>query len=388
MSKPRERIVVISPTYNEKGNIKRLCEVLLDDVFKKLPEQYDPHILIVDDSSPDGTGKEVERLAKKYSNLHLLTNPKKLGLGSAYNKGMHYALEELRADIIFQFDADFQHDPTRIIPMVKKIEEGYDLVLGARYIPGGSIPDTWGMHRKFLSVVGNQIIRFVITDFSIHDWTTGYRAIKRSVVEAILPEMNSETFMGYTFQVGMLHKAIRHGFKVAEVPIHFVDRTYGKSKIGTEYIKNVLLFIFKVRIREITNLRIFKFGAVGLMGALVQLVALQCLRLFLTFSVANLLAIELAIVSNFIWNNIWTFADRHLTLNKIPSKFLQFNLASAGSIVIQEVVAILGEQFFGLFTLFYLGTFAVDTGIIYAITGIGIGMIWNYVAYNRLVWKK
>jgi dolichol-phosphate mannosyltransferase len=387
MPKSRQRVVVISPTYNEKGNISKLCKVLLDDVFSKLNKTYDPHILIVDDSSPDGTGQEVLRLAKQYPNLHLLTNPKKMGLGNAYTKGMKYALNTLNADIVFEFDADFQHDPKLIPLMLTKMEEGYDLVLGSRYISGGSIPESWGLHRKFLSVFGNIVIRIVITDFSIHDWTTGFRAIRRHVVEAVLPELTSDNFMGYTFQIGFLHKATRKKFKIGEVPLQFIDRTYGKSKLGTEYVKNTLIYIFKVRIKEIIHSRVFKFATVGAFGALVQLVSLYVFRNFLPYAVANLAAIEMAIISNFAWNNLWTFADKTISAAKIPLKFLQFNMASSGSILIQELVAISGQLLFGLFFLFSISTIEIDTGMLYAVIGIGIGMIWNYFAYSKLIWK-
>lgn len=387
MAKTKQRVVVISPTYNEKGNIAKLCRVLLDDVFAQVGENYDPHILIVDDSSPDGTGDEVRRLSQKYKNLHLLTNPKKMGLGNAYTKGMNYALNKLGADVVFEFDADFQHDPKLIPLMLKKLEEGFDLVLGSRYIPGGSIPKTWGLYRQFLSVVGNWVIRIVITNFAIHDWTTGFRAIKRQVVEAVLPELTSENFMGYTFQIGFLHKSVRKGYKVGEVPLVFVDRKRGQSKLGAEYIKNTLIYIFKVRLREIFESRIFKFAVVGAIGALIQLTSLQLLRSFIPFAVANLVAIEIAITSNFIWNNIWTFADKVLGLQQIPAKFVQFNLASAGSVLIQELVVIGGQVTIGLFDLFSIGKIAVDTGMIFAIMGIFLGMIWNYLAYSRVIWK-
>lgn len=387
MPKLKQKVVVISPTYNEKGNIGKLCQVLLDEVFSKLKTNYDPHILIVDDSSPDGTGEEVERLSKKYPNLHLFTNPKKMGLGNAYTKGMRYAMEKLGADIMFEFDADFQHDPKLIPEMLEKLEAGNDIVLGSRYIPGGSIPDTWGWYRKFLSVVGNLVIRIVITDFSIHDWTTGFRAIKKKVVADVLPELNSDNFMGYTFQIGFLHKAVRKKYKVGEVSLKFVDRTYGKSKLGAEYIKNTLVYIFKVRIKEIIASRIFKFAAVGAFGALVQLVSLQLLRGFLSYALANLLAIEVAILSNFTWNNLWTFADKKLSVKQVPAKFIQFNFASAGSVAIQELVAITGQFTVGLFYLFSIGRIEVDTGMVYAVLGIGVGMIWNYLAYSRLIWK-
>lgn len=387
MSNPKLRVVIISPTYNEKGNIKRLCEELLGTIFTKVEDKYDSHILIVDDSSPDGTGKEVELLSKKYSNLHLLTNPKKLGLGNAYAKGMAYALDTLHADIVFQFDADFQHDPTRIPPMLAKLEEGNDLVLGARYIPGGSIPNTWGLHRKMLSVGGNMIIRIVITNFSIHDWTTGYRAIRRNVVEAILPLMNKDTFMGYTFQIGFLHKAVRHGFRVAEVPIHFIDRTYGKSKLGAEYIKNILLYIFGVRIKEFAESRVLKFGLVGGIGTLIQMIIFSLLA-SLPYSLSVVLSIESAILSNFILNNAWTFTDRKLKNSDIPKKFIQFNIASLGSVGIQFVVAVMGKQLFGQSIIGNIGSLIITSGHIYLIIGIGLGMIWNYTAYSRMVWKK
>lgn len=383
MSNSLKRVVVISPTYNEKGNIIRLCEVLLDDVFSKVSKEYDPHILIVDDSSPDGTGKEVLRLAQDYPNLHLLTNPKKLGLGNAYTKGMNFALEKLHADIVFEFDADFQHDPTRIPLMIKKLEAGNDIVLGSRYIPGGSIPAAWGFHRKLLSVGGNLFIRVVMLNFSVHDWTGGYRAIKRNVVETILPQLNSDTFMGYTFQIGLLYKAIKSGFRVAEVPINFVDRKYGESKLGTEYIKNILLYIFKERLKELTTSRVFRFALVGGIGTLVQLTSLQLLRLLVPFSFSNLVAIELAIVSNFILNNQWTFKDRAVTSKSVSARFLTFNLASAGSILIQMAVVIAGDTLIGLHPIGL-----IDTGLLFAVVGIVIGMIWNYIAYSKLVWRK
>jgi dolichol-phosphate mannosyltransferase len=171
------------------------------------------------------------------------------------------------------------------------------------------------------------------------------------------------------------------------VPLQFIDRTYGKSKLGTEYIKNTLIYIFKVRIKEIINSRVFKFAIVGAFGALVQLVSLYIFRNFLPYALANLAAIEMAIISNFAWNNLWTFADKTISAAKIPLKFIQFNMASSGSILIQELVAISGQLLFGLFFLFSIATIEIDTGMLYAVIGIGVGMIWNYFAYSRLIWK-
>lgn len=385
-----KRVVIIVPTYNEKGNIEKLVSVLVEDIFPLLDQKYQVTILVVDDSSPDGTGEIVRGLKTQYPDLELLSNTKKMGLGNAYIRGMEFALTKLKAEVIFQFDADLQHDPEKIPPMLEKIDQGYDLVLGSRYIPGGGIPENWGLYRKFLSIVGNLTIRIVITKFDIHDWTTGYRALKAKVVETILPELNEERFMGYTFQIGFLHKAVRRGFKVAEVPFVFRDRKLGRSKLGAEYIKNTLLYILKVRAKEIVVSRIFKFVVVGTVGALVQLSTLQIFRTFLPYLLAFFLSIELAVGSNFILSNLWTFSDRKLKLKQAPFKFIQFNLASFGSILIQQILAFMGEKYIGLFPLFTIPVvfWSIDTGLMFAVVGILLGMMWNFFAYSRIVWKK
>ncbi len=393
----RKKAVVIIPTYNEKENIRQVVPILMD-VFKQVAD-WELHVLVVDDTSPDKTYQEVQQLQKKYDRLHLLINKQKAGLGGAYLKGMTEAFENLGADVIFEFDADLSHDPRKIPQFLAKIDQGYDFVLGSRYIPGGGIPADWGLHRKFLSVVGNLIIMVVLTDFSIRDWTTGYRAISKKVYQAVHPEMNSERFTGYTFQIGFLHKTIRKGFKVTEVPFQFIDRTNGQSKLGPEYIKNTLMYIFKVRLQEILEHRIFKFLVVGGVGTLIQLVMLQVFRATLpefsffvitNFILATFLSIETAIVSNFTLNNIWTFADRKLKVSQIPAKFVQFNLTSAGSILIQLLVATLGEKLFGLFTILTIPiiNFPFDSGTLYVMIGIIIGLFWNFFAYNTFIWKQ
>ena len=384
-----KKAVVIIPTYNESKNIPRVVPALMA-VFEKI-KNWDMHILVVDDNSPDKTYEVVKTLQRQHPNLHLLINQKKSGLGGAYLKGMDEAFNNLSADVIFEFDADLSHDPLKIPDFLSQIDQGSDIVLGSRYIAGGSIPDDWGIDRKFLSVVGNIVIMIVLTDFRIRDWTTGYRAISKQVYEAVADEMHDNRFTGYTFQIGFLHKAVRKGFKISEVPIHFIDRTEGVSKLGSEYIKNTLLYILKARFQEIINNRIFKFAMVGGLGSIVQLSALTFIRKMVFYDLAFFLAIELAVVSNFLLNNIWTFADKKLSLKQFPSKFAQFNLASAGSIIIQQIIGSGGKLLIGadhlLFTL-PLINFKVDTGLIFAITGIAIGMFWNFFAYTKFIWKK
>ncbi len=387
---------VIIPTYNERENIAKVIPLLLS-VFKDC-RGWEMGIVVVDDTSPDKTYEVVEALTKKHAQIHLVLNKQKSGLGGAYLKGMAHAFGELKADVVFEFDADLSHDATRIPAFLQKIDEGYDLVLGSRYVTGGGIPADWGIHRKFLSVVGNLFIMTVLTDFRIRDWTTGYRAITRRVYDAVSPELHSEQFSGYAFQVGFLHKAVRKGFKVAEVPFVFVDRTIGHSKLGAEYIKNALFFILKVRIAEIMSSRIFKFVIVGGLGAMTQLISLQLFRNFIpglnligisAFQMATLLSIEAAVVLNFLLSNLWTFADRKLKVIEWPIKFIQFNIASMGSILIQFVLNTLGEKFIGLFALFTipLTQFDVDTGLVFAVVGILVGMFWNFFAYSNLIWR-
>lgn len=387
MSKKPTAIVII-PTYNERENVQVVIPALAK-VFKTITN-WNMGVLVVDDTSPDKTYEVVKKLTSKYSFLKLLINKQKAGLGGAYLKGMTEAFENLGADVVFEFDADLSHDPEKIPELLTKIEEGYDLVLGSRYVKGGSIPQDWGLHRKLLSITGNLFIMFVLTDFRIRDWTAGYRAITKKVYQAVHPEMDSHRFTGYTFQIGFLHKTVRKGFSVAEVPIHFIDRTEGESKLGPEYIKNTLIYILKVRLNEIVNHRVFKFAFVGGVGALIQLSTLGLWRSVLPFQLAFFMSVETAILSNFALNNAWTFSDRKLGLLQIPGKFLQFNLASAGSIVIQQLVALVGEFAIGLFALFTIPVIGliIDMGHVYAIIGILLGMFWNFFAYTTFIWKK
>jgi dolichol-phosphate mannosyltransferase len=387
-----QKAIIIIPTYNERENLFKVIPIL-EDVFKKI-KNWDMGILVVDDTSPDKTADVVRDFQKKFKNVHLLVNKKKAGLGAAYLKGMAEAFDNLGASVVFEFDADLSHDPQKIPEFIKKIDEGYDMVLGSRYIPGGGIPDNWGLHRKFLSVVGNLIIMGILANISIRDWTGGYRAITKKVYQAVEPEMHTDRFSGYTFQIGFLFKAVRKKFKIVEVPFKFVDRTMGESKMGADYLKNILLFLFKVRLKEIFASRVFKFVIIGGIGALVQFTALSLWRKVIPeqlYQLAFFLAVECAVVVNFLLHNLWTFSDRKIKVSEWPTKFVQFNIASAGSILIQQVIALVGQFTIGtkvhLFTL-PIVHFNIDTGLIFAVVGILIGMFWNFFAYNKFVWKN
>lgn len=372
------KAVVILPTYNEKGNIDRIITLIEEEVFPKIKD-HEMQILVADDKSPDGTGKVVEDLMKKYKNLHLLEGEKQ-GLGAAYIRAMTYSIEKLNADVMFEMDADFFHDPHKIPEFLKRIDEGYDFVVGTRYSHGGSIPKNWGMHRKIFSIFGNLLVRSILMTFSIHDWTGGYRAIKK---EVFLKEKDQlSNFKGYTFQVAFLHKAVRDGFKIAEVPFDAKDRTMGRSKIAPmEYIINLLKYVIKARAKEMIFGSFGKFLVVGGIGFVINAVVLK----FLVESAhvkpepANLVGAALAIFSNFNLNNLWTFkSEKFKTTKDYLWKLLHFYLTSAfGVIFIQTGTIALGNKLFGQ-KLYFL----------YFIIGTGILLIWNFTIYNRIIWKK
>lgn len=391
----KKKVVVIIPTYNERENIQAIVPRIFAAV--KGVANYDVHVLVVDDTSPDKTYQVVKKMMTKNKKLHLLVNPEKAGLGGAYLKGMQEAFGKLKADYIFEFDADGSHDPERLPAFLAKLDEGYDFVIGGRYKDGGSIDPNWPLIRKFYSVVGNIVIMCVLTDFRIRDWTSGYRAISRKVYEAVVPELTGERFSGYTWQIGFLHKAVRKNFLVCEVPIHFVDRKIGQSKLGSEYIKNTLLYIFKARLDEIINGRIFKFLVAGGSGALTQLVTFYLMRHYTflgndnlyswAYQVANFLSIEFGGMLTFGINNVWTFKDRQIPPRQIIPQFIKFNIGGIGSISAQLICMWLGKQLFGLGELFHF-IITVNRENIYQIVGILIGMFINFFIYSHIIWKE
>jgi dolichol-phosphate mannosyltransferase len=391
-----QKAIVIIPTYNERENIQNVISLLFEQ-FQHV-EGWDMGILVVDDTSPDKTYEIVSQLQEKYKKLHLLLNPKKAGLGGAYLKGMDEAFDNLGAEVVLEFDADLSHDPKKIPEFMRAIDEGADMVVGSRYIPGGGIPENWGIHRKFMSIVGNLVAQVLLTNFSIKDWTGGFRAVRKKVYKVVAPKITQKEILGYTFQVGFLNETVRSGFKIVEIPFKFVDRTAGVSKLPLSYMKDTLSYLVRLRIKDLIANRVFKFLVVGGMGTLIQLISLQIFRgilpefqlVFLTkFILATFISIEIAIASNFLLNNAWTFKDKKLDKSKMIPKFLQFNFTSGGSIIIQLIVNFLGEKFIGLFNLFTLPiiSITIDTGLVFAATGIIIGLFWNFFAYNKFIWK-
>ena len=175
---------------------------------------------------------------------------------------MNYAIDKMGADAMLGIDADNQHPPKKIVEFVKKMDEGFDIVIGTRYSGGGSIPDNWPLRRKIFSIVGNLLVRIILLRPYIHDWTGGYRLIKKEVFLKEKKELAN--YNGYIFQISFLHKAVRDGFTVAEVPFHFSDRTLGKSKIASaSYIFDVLNYVIRARIYESLHSPFLKYAITG-----------------------------------------------------------------------------------------------------------------------------
>ena len=233
------KVVILLPTYNEAQNI----ELLLLDIFfhtKKIKD-WRIEVLVIDSQSHDGTQQIVKNFQKKYPNLHLL-QVKKEGLGKAYMRGYKYALEHFSPSTFIQMDADLSHEPKEILHFLRSISDGADLVIGSRYIEGGSIPNDWAMHRKIFSKIGNYIIRIGIFDLAITDWTTGYRAINASFIKN-LPK-SIEQYTGYIFMIAVLNHIRLQKAVIQEIPIKFQNRHGGKSKLPAhKYIVDVLQYV-------------------------------------------------------------------------------------------------------------------------------------------------
>jgi len=368
------KIVVILPTYNERENIIRLLDEL--EAFKPIIKHHAIAFLVADDTSPDGTRNAVEAYKKNHKDVYCISG-KKEGLGKALLRGMTYATDHLHADVIVQMDADLSHDPKKFPEFIKAIDGGADFAVGSRYIKGGSIPENWGFHRKLFSRVGNAIVRFGLGYPELHDWTGGYRAFKKLFFVEVKDEM--EAYSGYVFQIAFLHKSVKRGAKIVEIPFHFTDRLYGRSKIAPfEYIKNVLEYVMQSRLQDILEGSFGKFAVVGTIGFVINTVILVTLKVVgIHPAIGSAIGAECAIISNFILNNAWTFKERRITGAKSAGKFIQFNITSIGAIIIQSGTVFIGTMLFGVPLYFY-----------YYILGVGIGLIWNYIMYSRVIWKK
>lgn len=314
--------VICLPTYNEIENIGPIVTAIFEQQ-QRIPS-HELHLLVIDDDSPDGTGAAVTRLQQSYDRLHLITGTKE-GLGVAYKRGFKHAIEELDADIVMEMDADFSHDPKDLPRLLAGLDEGADFIIGSRYVPGGSIPESWGLFRKLNSRGGNMFARFIAGIKGVKDCTAGFRVIRTSVLQRI--DFMDLSVKGYAFQIALLDRAINAGARVLEVPVDFIDRTYGETKLGLRDIVEFMMNCWWIRFEK--SKTFLKFAIVGASGVAVNLGLFTLFYNFLGMNkfLASPIAIEGSIISNFLFNNFWTFRSR-TNEDKLHVKGLKFNLVS------------------------------------------------------------
>ena len=362
-------VVMILPTYNERHNIGNIIDALQVQ-FRDIP--HDMQILVVDDSSPDGTADIVRKKQATYANVHLLMG-QKTGLGAAYIRGMVYAMDKLRADVVFEMDADFSHKPEDVPRLMAALDQGADFVIGSRYVKGGSIPKEWGLLRRMNSLGGNIVGRYVAGLYKVRDCTAGFRAIRTSLLKKVT--FDDLRVQGYAFQVALLHKAMSLGAIIKEVPVDFIDRTEGESKLGLSDIIEFILNAWWIRLHS--SKTFIKFAIVGLSGVIVNLgIFTLLLQMNVNKYLASPISIEASIITNFLLNNYWTFRWRK-SHDNVSIKGLKFNLVSVISLVVSYSTFVL------------LSVLFPDTQPeIHQLVGIAPAMLINYFLNSYWTFKN
>ena len=362
------KICFVLPTYNEEENIENIIQQILKE--EKNQSKHTFSILVVDDNSTDETQTIVQRYISLNSKVHLVTGQKK-GLGDAYKRGFKFALNDLKADLIFQMDSDGQHDASLIPDFVSYIEDGKDVVIGSRFIDGGTTPD-FSFSRLLMSKVGNLLVRYVGGITQVKDCTSGYRAIRATYLKEL--DFSYLSTRGYSFQSSLICDLAWRGADISEIPIEFSSRQGGDSKLA---LRDQIEFLLNIPRLGFRNLEDFmKYSLVGVSGVFVNLGLYLFLTRYYEISevVAPLIAIESALISNFILNNFWTFGKR-ITQSRIRVKFVKFHLVSGFSALINY------SAFLTLFLVF--GLYDILANLI----GIGLAAIVNYLINSNWTWK-
>jgi dolichol-phosphate mannosyltransferase len=362
------------PTWNELGNIRDMIDALTEVEFPKI--NADMNLLVVDNHSTDGTVEAVEEETKKHKNVFLIQQKGK-GLGWAYVTGMNYAKDVLHADAVMEMDADFQHPPRFVKPMVDAYLDGADYVIGSRYIKGGSVPKDWAASRKAVSYFGNLFIRICLLNFKIHDLTTGFRLTR---VHGVLDKIELEKLHNldrFSHKVDLLYQSLKLSKSTVEIPLEFASRTKEKSKFNWKEMAETFKLAIYLGIKD--KQRFVKFGTVGFVGYLVNAITLKILTNAGSPSwVAWAVPVELSIISNFILNNAWTFKNERITgFLQIIKKFLTFNFTSLGAMLIQTVAGLIGDKIFGIGARQILLPFII----------VFLVLPFNYTMYNLVIWK-
>ena len=358
---------IVIPTYNEAENIAALIQVIQS--IRK-----DFQIIIVDDNSPDGTAAIVEEIAETHGSIIILQRQGKMGIGSAIRDGMKLALSFRKCKRIITMDADFSHDP-QDIPRLLQATTDADLVQGSRYIKGGRIIG-WSLYRRIISRVANLLYKWL---FGLsNEVTTFFRVYSRECAEVVV---NSNCADQYHFSVASALVIKDFGFEVKEVPITFVNRRLGVSKLSRTAITESLSFIIRTffyrRLLGKDN-RFTKFCIVGLSGVLVNEGILWMLSgvLGIYYLYSAIVSIESSIISNFSLNNIWTFREKHVEQENLIVKFIRYNLSYLIGVGLNIAILWVVTEYFSIHYL------------ISNLFGIAVAVIWNYYASVKWVWAK
>lgn len=384
------RIVNMLATFNEKDNVGPMIETL-EKISQKRP-QDEFLTLVVDSHSPDGTGEIVKEIAKKKKDVYLLETPR--GLGISLINGYRYAVNDLKADVVIPNDCDFQWDPELIPVMLQKIDEGYDVVVPSRHTKGAK--DAFTGFRKLTHFVSNDLLNHYWAGIKeVKDLAGNFKAIRvKNILDKV--DLSNINVRGFVIQSTIIYELSKTGAKFIEIPAVFGNRRAGESKVGFswQFVRDIIeTFKNSTRIRFERSpklLKFIKFGIVGGFGFLINFFGLMLFNnLFknvLNWPIgvinfwANALASELAIISNFIWNNLWTFSKERISSPKnLFIKFGAFNISSIfGGIVVPSTMVGLGTQLFG----------DQYRQIILVLVIFCFTIPYNWFIYNKFIWKK
>jgi len=358
---------IVIPTYNESENIRAIITALfnIDNSF---------HIIIVDDNSPDGTAEIAQTFQPSSDCIQVLKRPGKLGIGSAVRDGIKEALSSPGCEFIITLDADFSHSPADI-PRMLKVAGQVDMVQGSRYIKGSKIAG-WTWQRKLISRTANLLYKYLF-NLGQNEVTTYFRVYSRRCAEVLVQNVSADKYEFCLASALFIHD---HGLSVKEVPIEFVNRTRGKSKLkGSDVARSVrhLAYVFILRLsRNFGMQRFIKFCIVGTTGILVN----QGLLWLLTdifgiyYLYSALVSIEASILSNFVFNDSWTFRDKRKSAGPIYLRLLKYNLLCAAGALFNYVIL---WFFTDILHYYYL---------ISNLAGIAAAVAWNYIISLNWAW--
>ncbi len=388
-----KKCVVVLPTFNEKENLESFTKEVL--ATEKLMPGWRIDLVIADSASPDGTGKIAERLSKENSRIHYLNVARGLGVGLI--KGHQYSLENLNPDVMAQLDADGQVDVAVLPKLVKTIEEGYDLALGSRFVPGGK--NDLSISRRIFSVGASWVVRVLMGPFNIREVTNSARAFTPDLFKKI--NLDRMPWKEHTFiiQPAFLNEAIIAGAKYKEVPLVFKNRAEGYSKNKTfNYTYDVITYSIDARLHKwglpipfyklSRRAKTFlKFGLVGVTGTLIDFLFYKIFINYYGFPPATAKAIStsIAIINNFVLNDIWTFRGRKNTDNYFR-KFGTFAMVSSiglgiAVLIVKGLYEIFGEGYV------WIGERHIAYNNFYFFATIPPVMMWNFLVNHFITWR-